>query len=80
MKLVNGVPSLCKGVWTRQRGESKADLYHTVISEEHLSTVKSLVIDDKGTFEGSSDHNWMFLSLSDNFVQKKRISNLPARK
>ena len=41
-----------------------------VVSTEHLSTVMSMVIDDQGIYGGGSDHNWVFMELSDNFVRK----------
>ena len=35
----------------------------------------SLIIKDRGRDGGSADHNWMFLTLKDNFVKKKRVWN-----
>ena len=80
MKHVNGQKHLCKGLWTRQRGSSKTVIDYTAISEEHLHTVKSLEIDDKGVFGTGSDHNWMFLEMVDHFVKKKRLVNTMVRK
>ena len=37
-------------------------------------------IDDTGEYGGGSDHNWIFLDLSDKFVKRKRISNQPTKK
>ena len=68
MKHVNGLRHLTKGLWTRQRGSSKSILDFATVTEEHLPTVQSLVIDDKGVYGGGADHNWMFLSLLDNFM------------
>ena len=51
-------------------------LDYGVVSTEHLSTVMSMVIDDQGIYGGGSDHNWVFMELSDNFVRKIRVSNL----
>lgn len=79
-KHVNGEQKLTKGLWTRQRGPSRAVLDLALISEEHLSTVESLLIDDRGEFGGSADHNWLFLTMKDNFVRKRRILNIPTRK
>ena len=55
-------------------------LDYGVVSTEHLSTVMSMVIDDQGIYGGGSDHNWVFMELSDNFVRKIRVSNLPKQK
>ena len=80
MKHVNGQKNLTKGLWTRQRGNSRTIIDYVLISEEHLHTVKSLEIDDKGVYPGGSDHNWLFLSVTDNFVKKKRLMNTQVRK
>ena len=44
------------------------------VSEEQLSSVKAMEIDDQGRHESDSDHNWLFLSLSDNFKVTHRPS------
>ena len=80
MHHVNGHSNLTRGLWTRQRGKSKTVLDYTAVSEEHLHTVKSLEIDDKGKYGGGSDHNWMFLAVEDKFVRKKRVLNACCRK
>jgi hypothetical protein len=51
-----------------------------VISSEHLSTVHSLFIDEGGRFGGGSDHNFLFLTLDDNFVRKQRLLRIQSRK
>ena len=80
MKQINGQKHLTKGLWTRQRGSSKTIIDYAAISEEHLHTVQSLEIDDKGVHAGGSDHNWMFLTVEDHFVKKKRLVNIQKRK
>ena len=80
LKHVNGEQHLVKGLWTRQRGASRTVLDLALISEEHLGSIMSLMIDDQGIYGGSSDHNWLFLELEDCFVQKKRILNVPTKK
>ena len=77
---INGESNLTTGVWTRQRGNSKSVLDYGVISSEHLSTVHSLFIDEQGQFGGGSDHNFLFLTLSDKFVRKMRLPRVPFRK
>ena len=80
MKHINGQQHLTKGLWTRQRGSSKTIIDYATISEEHLLTVQSLFIDDKGAFPGGSDHNWMFLTVNDHFVKKRRMVNIQNKK
>ena len=77
---VNGEQHLTTGLWTRQRGAVRSVLDLALVSEEDLGNVVSLTIDDKGQFGGSSDHNWLFLTLQDSFAIKRRIMNLPRKK
>ena len=77
---VNGVQNLTTGIWTRQRGNSKSVLDFAVISSEHLSTVNDLFIDDKSILGGGSDHNFIILTLNDDFVRKKRLPTFPSTK
>ena len=78
---INGRADLTTGLWTRQRGGFSTVLDYGVIAFEHISSVRSMFIDDRGLFpSGGSDHNWIFLDLEDNFVRKVRISNLPRKK
>ena len=77
---VNGIDHLTKGLWTRQRGGVSSIIDFAVISREHLSSVISLEIDDKGELGGGSDHNWLVLDLADNFIRLKRVSNATTNK
>ena len=77
---VNSVQRLTTGLWTRQRGGHSSIIDYAVVSNEHMDSVISLHIDDKGEFGGGSDHNWLILDLRDHFVKKKRIFNGPTRK
>ena len=77
---INGQSDLTTGLWTRQRANSRSVLDYAIISNEHLHTVKSLIIDDHGIFGGGSDHNFLFLSLKDEFVKKKRLAVETAKK
>ena len=79
-KHVNGQQNLTTGLWTRQRGTSRSVIDLALVCEEDLGKVESLTVDDKGEYGGSSDHNWLFLSLKDSFVKKRRILNLPSKK
>ena len=68
------------GLWTRQQGGVSSVLDYGVVAREHLESVQSLFIDDKGNYGGGSDHNWIFLDMTDNFVKKVRHSNLATKK
>ena len=63
---------VCEGLWTRQRGGHSSIIDYALISREHMNTVTSMLIDDKGSLGGGSDHNWIILELSDRFIRKKR--------
>ena len=77
---VNGSSNLVTGLWTRQRGGVSSILDFAVVSMEHLSSVQSMFIDDQGQYGGGSDHNWIFLDLSDKFVKKGRVSKVLRKK
>lgn len=78
---INGVQNLTVGTWTRQRGGSKSILDFGVISNEHLSTVRQLFIDERGVLGGGSDHNFLILTLNDEFVRNRRLLRLqPVKK
>ena len=66
---VNGVPRVSEGLWTRQRGGVSSVIDFCAISSDHLHSVKSFIVDDKGKFSSGSDHNWIFVELEDRFVQ-----------
>ena len=64
---------ITQGLWTRQRGGRSTILDYGVISREHLNTVVSMKIDDQGHLPcGNSDHNWIVLTVKDNFVKQSR--------
>ena len=71
---------LTRGLWTRQRGGSSTIIDYGVVSVEHLSSVKSMYIDDGGIFGGGSDHNWIFISLDDKFVKQTFVLSHQKRK
>ena len=56
---------ICDGLWTWQRGDRVSIIDYAAVSTEHLHTVESMFIDDKGTLGSSSDHNVCFVRLSD---------------
>lgn len=77
---LNGVSDLVTGLWTRQRGGVSSILDYAAISMEHASSVLSMYIDDRGVYGGASDHNWIFLDLSDKFVKKGRVNKVLKKK
>ena len=76
---INGIQDVTKGLWTWQRGGLSTVLDYAVVSSEHISSVKSMFIDDRGCYGTGSDHNWIFLTLNDLFKKKVKISNLPSK-
>ena len=64
---------ITEGIWTRQRAGRSTILDYGVISKEHADTVIKLEIDDKGSMPcGKSDHNWLVMSVKDNFIKQNR--------
>ena len=72
---------ICSGMWTRHSSDHRSStvLDYSVISTEHLSTVKNMEIDEGGACGGDSDHNCLFLTLTDKFSSftKQRHSPKP---
>ena len=71
---------IAKGLWTRQRCGSKSVLDYAVISKEHLHSVHSMSINDTGQYSANSDHNWLFLKVSDQFMIQKFNSSIKHKK
>ena len=67
---VNGIKQVTSGLWTWQKNGTSSVVDYCVVGAEHLSTVKSMTIDDQGLYSGCSDHNWMFVTLKDLFRRK----------
>lgn len=65
---------LTSGLWSRQRGGSATVLDYGVISREFLNSVICMVVDETGALGGGADHNWIFLSVGDEFTVQKRTS------
>ena len=77
---VNGNANLTTGLWTRHRAGTSTILDYAVVPIDQVGSVKSLLVDDKGTLGGSSDHNWIELVLADSFVRLMRIRNNSIKK
>ena len=58
---------ICSGLWTRQRGNSRSVIDFVSVSAEHVDTVVSMHVDDSGTYGGGSDHNWVWVKMTDCF-------------
>ena len=80
-RLVDGVQSrICKGLWTRQRGNSRSIIDFVGMSIEHMDTVLSMNVDDTGSWGGGSDHNWSWTVIKDKFRRLVRIPRVEVRK
>ena len=80
-RLVDGVQSrICKGLWTRQRGNSRSIIDFVGMSIEHMDTVLSMNMDDTGSWGGGSDHNWSWTVIKDKFRRLVRIPRVEVRK
>ena len=79
---VPGDPSsrICSGLWTWQRGGSRSIIDYAVLSIEHIDTVISMNVDDRGFCGGGSDHNWTKIVLSDKFRRLMRVNLRPQKK
>ena len=69
---------IAKGLWTWLRGGHTSVIDYGLISAKHISSVRSMEIDEGGIYGGGSDHNWIFYSLKDKFSRlykhkKKKI-------
>ena len=66
---------ISKGIWTRHAPNygGSTVLDYSVVSSEHLESVKTFEVDQNGIFGGASDHNFLFTRLIDSFVKMSRI-------
>ena len=67
---------ICQGLWTWQKGKARSVIDYAGVSEEHLHSVVSMFVDDKGIHGGDSDHNWVTLVLRDCFRKKILRQNI----
>jgi hypothetical protein len=63
---------MTSGLWTWQRCGVSTVLDYGLICKQHLDTTVSLEIDDKGDLGGGSDHNFLVMTIKDNFVKQHR--------
>ena len=45
------VTRICEGLWTRQRGNSRSVIDFAGVSQEHVGSVVSMTVDDRGSLE-----------------------------
>ena len=80
-RLLNGREErICKGLWTRHASDyvSSSILDYLVVTKEHLSSVKEMIVDQDGVYGGSSDHNMLFSRWTDKFINIPKVQ--PPRK
>ena len=70
---------ICQGLWTWQKGNARSVIDYAGVSEEHLHSVESMFVDEKGIYGGNSDHNWITLVLKDYFRKKVLRKNVRAK-
>ena len=58
------------GLWTRQANGSNTILDYALLDKQYKKDFISMEIDDNGDFPTQSDHNWIFITLQDNFTNK----------
>ena len=71
---------ICKGLWTRQRGNSRSVIDYAGVSSADVGSVVSMTIDDVGVQGGLSDHNWVTLVLRDQFKRMRLLPNVVKKK
>ena len=71
---------ICKGLWTRQRGNSKSIIDFVGVSAEHIDSVMSMNVDDSGSYGGGSDHNWSWVKMKDKFRILVPVKRSPKKK
>ena len=66
---------ICSGLWTRHASDyvSSSVLDYVVVSEEHLWTVKDMMIDQDGALGGGSDHNMIISRWQDKFISIPKV-------
>ena len=62
------------GLWTWKRGGHTTVLDYALLSSEHIDSFESMYIDDTNFYGGDSDHNVLFVVLSEHFVVPKLFS------
>ena len=66
---------VCTGLWTRHGSDytSSSVLDYVVVSEEHLWSLKEMMIDQDGRLGGGSDHNMIISKWQDKFITIPKV-------
>ncbi len=79
LHLVN-YSDVCRGRWTRVTKQKKSMPDYIIVSERIMDNVEAMEIDEEGTMEVGSDHNWMRCDVAVGMrrrqVQKKKVWKL----
>ena len=62
------------GLWTWKRDGNTTVLDYALLSSEHIDSFESMYIDDTNFYGGDSDHNVLFVVLSEHLVIPKMFS------
>ena len=70
------------GLWTRQANGINTIIDYALLDKNFKKDFISMEIDDNGDFPTQSDHNWIFITLTDNYTNKpiKNINNKKPKK
>ena len=68
------------GLWTWKRDNNTTVLDYALLSSEHIDSFESMYIDDTNFYGGDSDHNALFVVLSEHLVIPKLFSNFKVDK
>ena len=58
------------GLWTRQANGTNTIIDYALLDKNYYNDFISMEIDDNGDFPTESDHNWIFITLKDNYTKK----------
>ena len=67
---------ITEGVWTRHAPDnvSCSVLDYVVVTNEHLDSIKEMLVDEKGALGGDSDHNMIVVRVRDKFLSATRVA------
>ncbi len=67
----------CRGTWTWGRGDKLSVVDYIITSGDLEQDIEELLIDDDGNFDIGSDHNWMWLRLRCERMDKENVKKQP---
>ena len=68
------------GLWTWKRDSNTTVIDYALLSNEHIDSFVSMYIDDTNFYGGDSDHNVLFVVLSEHLVVPKMFSQFKVDK